>query len=249
MIYKWSLVFGLIMILSGVVIVAIPESKMFVSEEVKSVATYWQPPMGLPGKMQIRTVSTALTYPSSVNTNESFLVTLKVTEISSVDYVGIIDRDKLPAPEKLTNEATSLKDLAFVLDIQGVEVTPKSATATSRDGVINWSAMAKSAGDFKGVIRFDLQTVQEKEKIRDVPLEKFEFEKPVEVTISASDPWFTRKTLIAGILAFLGSLATLPGIVAFWRTSKEAKSEGKGNTNSTLILPGDTRYTPPERRL
>ncbi|MCA9045325.1 MAG: hypothetical protein KDA69_13445 [Planctomycetaceae bacterium] len=220
-----------------------------ISQTITGDLTYWRPPMGLPGELRTFVIAAKVEYPEQVVVGDSFLITLHISVIEGTEYIGVLSRDNLPGPHSqpppVETKDVNLQDLFFQLQMQGINASPDQSCAVSKDGVIQWSAMAEGPGNFEGLITFDVKAAKGKspEDFLAAPFEQFEFDHPVHLSIRASTPLFQWPRIAGAVITFLGSLATLPGLLSFRRS---LASDQPKTGPPLIILPGDKRYNPPE---
>jgi hypothetical protein len=111
--------------------------------------------------------------------------------------------------------------VAFSLSLAGASVQPSGRNAVTEAGVASWSIAPSAAGTIRGFIAPDF--LSSRGGHNGQYRTEYTAEDNLPIVITTIEPFFTRKTIVSGIVGFFGSLLTLPGIISFIRERRGAK--------------------------
>lgn len=120
--------------------------------------------------------------------------------------------------EEIQGERSQVSDGigGFELDVAGADVKP-TGTDPLIDGTATWSISPKAPGRLNGLIEAKSDETPLSELLNRVVYRQ---EKPAAFQITAYENPFESTRFLSWVPKILGSLLTIPGIIAFWREFK-----------------------------
>ena len=178
-----------------------------------------------------------LELPQSVKYPSSVSISLKMTlELDSPKLIrGVIGHPSWKASGSDEIRSAMLASPPKVqLHLAGADVSPAEGRRLSRDAEMKWSVNPKVAQDYEGYI-----SISEGRQEFRVPSGMAIIEWPTQIPVSIQVREPIARKLIQGVVAFMGTLLTLPGIIAFVRARRDEKRrrEEEEAGESRIIVP------------
>ena len=239
-----------------------PAAKSLTLEEV----------IGPPGPADWGTIKAdldvAIDLPQDVQTGDGFVVALTAT-VRQMTFVPHIpsqirqefERDldlldpipagrAIPPPEFSPDELRDFihqrmkrGEIAFVLSLAGAKVEPTGKNAVSEKGNTHWSVKPEGPGLLRGFIKPDfLRSSGGHSGEHRVEYSAAEY---IPVNVTSVEPIITTKSVLSATVTFLGTLLTLPGILAFLEKRRRKRKEQDAEQQRQrpkIILPNDRRF-------